>query len=159
MHKKKNSKTNNYLQGLRPISSTLPRGLRGILKKRGYNFSSVVDNWTKIVGQKISNNCYPVKMNNLRHKENGVLTLMVKHGKELDIEYERMNIIDKINSFFGYKYLKSIKLNIINLKKKKNMRTVNKRNLDKNFEINSIINDDLKKNLQILIKAYNEKKN
>ena len=159
MHKKKNIKTNNYLQGLRPISSTLPRGLRGILKKRGHNFSSVVDNWTKIVGQKISKNCYPVKINDTRHIKNGVLTLMVKHGKELDIEYERMNIIDKINSFFGYKYLKSLKLNIINLKKNKNTKTLIKKNLEKNFDISNIRNDDLKRNLQILIEAYNEKKN
>ena len=52
MHKKKNIKTNTYLQGLRPISNTIPRGLRGILKKGGHNFSNVVDNWNTIVGKK-----------------------------------------------------------------------------------------------------------
>ena len=32
---------------------------------------------------------------------NGTLVLNVIHGKELEIEYEK-EIIDKINSFFGY---------------------------------------------------------
>ena len=102
MHKKKNIKTNTYLQGLRPISNTIPRGLRGILKKGGHNFSNVVDNWNTIVGKKISDNCYPIKINASKHVENGVLTLMVKHGKETEIEYERMNIIDKINSISSF---------------------------------------------------------
>ena len=158
MHKKKNIKTTNYLQGLRPISSTIPRGLRGILKKGGHNFSNVVDNWTKIVGKKISDNCYPIKINASKHVENGVLTLMVKHGKELDVEYEKMNILDKINSFFGYKYLKSIKLNIMNHINKNNKKFIAKKNLEEKFEIENIKNHELKKNLQTLIKAYNEKK-
>ena len=157
MHKKRNIKTNTYLQGLRPISNTIPRGLRGIMRKGGHNFSNVVDNWTKIVGKKISDSCYPLKINASKHIENGVLTLMVKHGKEIEIEYERMNIIDKINSFFGYKYLKAIKLNILNQINRDNKKLKTKKNLEKKFEINEIKNHDLKKNLQTLIKAYNEK--
>ena len=159
MHKKKNIRTNTYLQGLRPISNTIPRGLRGILKKGGHNFSYVVDNWNIIVGKKISDNCYPIKINASKHLENGVLTLMVKHGKETEIEYERMNIIDKINSFFGYKFIKAIKLNIIYHLNNNKEKFINKKNLEKKFEINEIKDHELKKNLQTLIKAYNEKKN
>ena len=159
MHKKKNIKSNTYLQGLRPISNIIPRGLRGIIKKGGYNFSSVVDNWTKIVGKRISDNCYPIKVNASKNIENGILTLMVKHGKELEIEYERMNIIDKINSFFGYKYLKTIKLNIINHMSNNDKKFITKKISETKFQINKIKNHDLKKNLQTLIKAYNEKKN
>ena len=84
---------------------------------------------------------------------------MVKHGKETEIEYERMNIIDKINSFFGYKYIKAIKLNIINHLNNNKEKFINKKNLEKKFEINEIKDHELKKNLQTLIKAYNEKKN
>ena len=159
MHKKKNIKTNTYLQGLRPISNTIPRGLRGILKKGGHNFSYIVDNWNTIVGKKISDNCYPIEINASKHIENGVLTLMVKHGKETEIEYERMNIIDKINSFFGYKFIKAIKLNIIYHLNNNKEKFINKKNLEKKFEINEIKDHELKKNLQTLIKAYNEKKN
>ena len=32
----------------------------------------------------------------------GILVLNVIHGKEMEIEYKKKEIIDKINSFFGY---------------------------------------------------------
>ena len=61
MHNKKNNinKSRNFIQGLRPLSSALPHGLKKIIKKSGYNLSNVVDNWSKIVGKDISNSCYP----------------------------------------------------------------------------------------------------
>ena len=31
-------------------------------------------------------------------------------GNELEIEYSKSEIIDKVNSFFGYKFLNSLKL-------------------------------------------------
>ena len=35
---------------------------------------------------------------------------MVKKGHELDVEYSRKIIIDRINSFLGYKFVNTIKL-------------------------------------------------
>ena len=56
MHKKKinNSLTKNFIQGLRPLSNTLPTQIKKVLKKNGFNLSSIVDNWTKIVNKKIT---------------------------------------------------------------------------------------------------------
>ena len=103
MHnKKKNTnKSNNFIQGLRPLSSSLPHGLKKILKKGGYNFSNIVDNWTKMIGKNISEHCYPdtIKMN--KNMNNGVLILNVLHGNEINIEYKKQDIIDKINSFLA----------------------------------------------------------
>ena len=63
MHSKNNNnKSQNFIQGLRPFSSSIPHGLKKILKKNGYNFSNIVDNWTKMVGKDISNSCYPCKI-------------------------------------------------------------------------------------------------
>ncbi len=60
MHKKiNNSLTRNFIQGLRPLSNTLPSQVKKILKKNGFNLNFIVDNWTKIVGENISNSCYP----------------------------------------------------------------------------------------------------
>ena len=71
MHNKKldnNNKSQNFIQGLRPLSNSMPHGLKKILKKGGYNFSNIVNNWSKMVGKNISNICYPknIKMNNDR---------------------------------------------------------------------------------------------
>ena len=63
MHKKNNnSLTKNFIQGLRPLANTLPQQIKKILKKNGFNLSSLVDNWTKIVGNEISNNCFPLNV-------------------------------------------------------------------------------------------------
>ena len=60
MHSKNNNKTHMFIQGLRPFSSSIPKTLKKHLRKGGYNYSSIVDNWTKMVGVKISNACYPL---------------------------------------------------------------------------------------------------
>ena len=60
MHSKDNSKLNNFTQGLRPFSNSIPKTLKKHLKKGGYNYSNIVDNWTKMVSKKISDCSYPI---------------------------------------------------------------------------------------------------
>ena len=45
--------------------------------------------------------------------KNGTLILNVLHGKELEIEYSKKEIIDNINSFFGYDCITHINLKIV----------------------------------------------
>ena len=54
MHNKNNNKTKTFIQGLRPFSNSIPKTLKKYLKKGGYNYSNIVDNWTKMVSKKIS---------------------------------------------------------------------------------------------------------
>ena len=101
MHNKKdNNKRNTFIQGLRPFSSSIPWGLKKLLKKGSYNFSNIIDNWSKMVGKDISNACYPNTVKMGKEMNNGTLVLNVIHGNELTIEYGKQEIIDKINSFF-----------------------------------------------------------
>ena len=159
MHKNNNIKTRSFLQGLRPFSSTIPRGLKKILRKGGYNFSSIVDNWTKIIGKDISSKCYPLKIKNNKEFDNGVVFLNVLHGKELEIEYEKKNIMDKINSFFGYEIIKSIKLKIVraNEKMKDKKEILNNSNSKLKSKLNQVKDPELKKTLDKLIQAYEKK--
>ena len=60
MHNKNNNKTTTFTQGLRPFSSSIPKTLKKHLRKGGYNYSNIVDNWTNMVSKKISDACYPV---------------------------------------------------------------------------------------------------
>ena len=159
MHKNNNIKTRSFLQGLRPFSSTIPRGLKKILRKGGYNFSSIVDNWTKIIGKDISSKCYPLKIKNNKEFDNGVVFLNVLHGKELEIEYEKKNIMDKINSFFGYEIIKNIKLKIVraNKKMKDKKEILNNSNSKLKSKLNQVKDPELKKTLDKLIQAYEKK--
>ena len=161
MHKKKinNSLTKNFIQGLRPLSNTLPPQIKKVLKKNGFNLSSIVDNWTKIIGNDFSNKCYPINIKTQGNSKEVTLILNVIHGKEIDIEYNKKNIIDKINSYFGYSFIKNIQIKVINTKftnlsKKSSIRKI-KKNFDDNLKKVEDIN--LKNKLEKLIKAYNEK--
>ena len=159
MHNKNNSKTQSFIQGLRPFSTSIPKSLRKYLRKGGYNYSNIVDNWTKIVNKKISDVCYPVTVKMGKEMRDGTLVLNVIHGKEVEVEYGKNEIIDKINSFFGYNYINKISLKII--QKKINMQ---KHILPKIKELNEIekkikkVDDEkLKNSLNNFLKAYNEK--
>ena len=162
MHKKKinNSLTKNFIQGLRPLSNTLPSQIKKVLKKNGFNLASIVDNWTKIIGNEISNKCYPINIKAQNNSKDVILILNVIHGKEIDIEYNKKNIIDKINSYFGYTFIKKIQVKIINMKFedpfKNQITKKNKKNLDINLK--KIENINLKTKLEKLIDAFNEKK-
>jgi len=161
MHNKKDSnKSNTFIQGLRPFSRSIPQNLKKLLKKGSYNFSNIIDNWTKMVGKDISNACYPSTIKMSKDMNNGTLVLNVIHGNELTVEYGKQEIIDKINSFFGFKCIKEVRLKVIQEKKisKKKMPT---KETKMNFsnKLNNINNENLKNSLNKLIDAYNAKSN
>ena len=159
MHNKNNSKTKMYIQGLRPFSSSIPKNLKKYLRKGGYNFSNIVDNWSKIVNKKISDSCYPLTVKMGKEMKDGTLVLNVMHGAEMEIEYKKNEIMDKINSFFGYNCINHIKLKIIQDKIKYQNKIFPR---IKNFngieeKMNKVKNERLKISLKNFLKAYNEK--
>ena len=111
-----------------------------------------------MVGKDFSNSCYPNTVRMTKDMNNGTLVLNVIHGNELDIEYKKKEIIDKINSFFGFKCIKEIKLKIV---QKKLSTKKTKEFSEKNFskyknKLDNIQNQELKKSLSKLIKAYSK---
>ena len=159
MHNKNNNKTTTFTQGLRPFSSSIPKTLKKHLRKGGYNYSNIVDNWTNMVSKKISNACYPVTVKMGKEMKDGNLILNVVHGKEIEVEYEKNQIIDKINSFFGYNCISHITLKITQDEvKSKNKFFPKIKNLSKIEEkMSKINNNELKSSLNNFLKAFNER--
>ena len=159
MHNKNNNKSSTFMQGLRPFSNSIPKTLKKHLKKNGYNYSNIVDNWTRMVSKKISDACYPVTVKMGKEMKDSTLILNVIHGKELEVEYEKNQIIDKINSFFGYKYISNVTLKTVQDKVVKNRKSFPKlKNINKIEEKIKKVNDNqLKGSLNSLLKAYNER--
>ena len=113
-----------------------------------------------MVSKDISNVCYPETIKMSREMNNGTLVLNVIHGNELTVEYSKQEIIDKINSFFGFKCIKEVKLKIVQGKKTlKQKISINKAKLNYNNKMNNINNEGLKNSLNKLIEAYNAKNN
>jgi len=161
MHNKKdNNKSNTFIQGLRPFSRSIPQGLKKLLKKGTYNFSNIIDNWSKMVGRDISNVCYPNTIKMGKEMNNGTLILNVIHGNELIVEYGRQEIIDKINSFFGFQCIKEVKLKVVQEKKiSKQEITISEKKMTYNNKLKNVNNEGLKNSLNKLIEAYNAKNN
>ena len=162
MHKKKKyiNKSMYSIQGLSTVGNSLPKSLNKILKKGGHNYSSIINNWVELVGKKTSDICYPRSIKTNRELENGILVLNVSHGNQLDVEYSKKDIIDKINSFFGYQFIKQIKTVLIDEK----IITKNKKNFigNKNEKINNMIDEikdfKLKRKLTDLANEFGKKK-
>ncbi len=159
MHNKNNNKTQTFIQGLRPFSSSIPKTLKKHLRKGGYNYSNIVDNWTKIVSKKISDSCYPHNIKMGKEMKNGILVLNVIHGKEMDVEYNKKEIIDKINSFFGYNCIDQVKLKIVQEKIELNKTVFPKLKDFSRIEekMNKINNSELKSSLNNFLKAFNDR--
>ena len=86
---------------------------------------------------------------------NGLLVLAVKRGNEITVEYSKKEIINKINSYFGYRLINEIRLKTINseTQKIKNKNALKK--FSKNFEkkINEIKNKNIRNSLFQLLNA------
>ena len=149
MHYKQNNKeSKTYVQGLRPFGNTLPRGVKGILRKSGYNYSEIVSKWNILVGKEISSIAHPKLIRTSKKDRMGLLVLAVKRGDEIVAEYSKKEIINKINSYFGYRLINEIRLKSINSETKK-IKNNNLKKFSKNFEkkINEIKNKDIRNSL------------
>ena len=156
MHYKQNNKeSKTFVQGLRPFGNTLPRGVKGILKKNGYNYSEIINKWNMLVGKDISSCSYPKSIKMTKGNANGTLLLAVKRGNEITVEYSKNEIINKINSYFGYQLINEIRLQTFNseIKKKESRNTLAK--FTKNFEkkVNEIKSKNIRNSLSQLLEV------
>jgi hypothetical protein len=154
MHYKRNNKeSKTYVQGLRPFGNTLPRGIKGILKKNGYNYLEIISKWNLLVGKNISNLCHPKSIKMTQENKNGTLILSVERGNEIDIEYSKKEIINKINSYFGYKLIGEIRLQTFSSvnKKEKEKETISKYSKKMKEKIDEIKNKNIRDSLSQLL--------
>ena len=154
MHYKQNNKeSKSYVQGLRPFGNTLPRGVKGILKKSGYNYSEIISKWNLLVGKDISSCAYPKSIKMTKDDTNGLLVLAVKRGNEITVEYSKKEIINKINSYFGYRLINEIRLKTINSETQKIKNKNGLKKFSKNFEkkINEVKNKNIRNSLSQLL--------
>ena len=156
MHTKSNINQGTfYIQGLRSFKDTLPKTAKRILNKRGYKYSEILNKWNYLVGNKISKISLPKTFKTTGKNALGTLIINVQRGNEIDIEFSKNIIIEKINSYFGYKILDNVRLETFNSLKKK----INKKKLvisagsKKKFteSLNLLKNEKIKKSLTELI--------
>ena len=149
------------VQGLRSLKDTLPKNVKKIINKKGHIYSENLSNWKYIVGVELFKVCYPKKFKNSNRFGASSLVIMVKRGHEVDIEYSKKNIINKMNSFFGYSVVEKLKLICFDYEQE---IVQEKRESAKNVAINKyknkikdVKNEKIKKSLIELTKVFKEK--
>jgi len=149
------------IQGLRSFRDTLPKNIKKIIKKKGHIFSETLNNWKYIVSNDLFQICYPKSFKNSNKFGVSTLQIMVKRGHEIDLEYSKKQIIDKMNSFFGHtvvEKLKFISFDDAQTKFKKDKKEGNNVTIDKYTDrINDIKNNKIKKSLLELTKIFKQK--
>ena len=111
MQYKSNSKQRyRSIQGLRSFKDTLPTKVKKILKKKGHIFSETLDNWRYIVGDDLFKVCYPKSFKSSNKFSSSTLSIMVKRGHEVEMEYSKTEIIKKINTYFNDRIVEKIRL-------------------------------------------------
>jgi len=149
------------IQGLRSFKDTLPKNIKKIIKKKGHIFSETLNNWKYIVGNEIFQICYPKSFKNSNKFGVSTLHVMVKRGHEIDLEYSKKEIMDKMNSFFGYavvEKLKFISFDDAQTKFKKIDKNENHVTNSKYTDrIKDIKNDKIKKSLLELTKLFKQR--
>ena len=152
---------NSSFQGLRSFKDTLPTSVKKIINKKGHIYSETLNNWKYIVGDRLFKICYPKTFKNSNRFGVSTLLIMVKRGHEVDLEYSKKEILDKMNSFFGYSVVEKLKFisfddkQKIFLKKESDQENVAINKYQN--KINDVKNDKIKKSLIELTKVFKEK--
>ena len=149
------------IQGLRSFKDTLPKNIKRVINKRGHIYSETLNNWKNIVGDDLFKVCYPKSFKSSNKFTVSTLLIMVKRGHEVDLEYSKKKIMDKMNTFFGYTVVEKIKLTSFDNQKQKPFKKLDPEkdvtNEKYHQKINSVRNDKIKKSLLELTKVFKEK--
>jgi hypothetical protein len=162
MQFKNNTKRGNVtIQGLRSFKDTLPKNVKKIINKKGHIYSETLSNWKYIVGENLFKFCYPKTFKNSNKFGVSTLVIMVKRGHEVDMEYSKKDILDKMNSFFGYSVVEKLKFISFDDQQKIALKdTSSQENVaNKKYQnkINDVKNEKIKKSLIELTKVFKEK--
>tara|TARA_B100001029_G_C14882593_1_gene350809 strand:- start:233 stop:712 length:480 start_codon:yes stop_codon:yes gene_type:complete len=144
------------IQGLRSFKDTLPKEAKRILVKKGEIYNKTLDNWKYFVGENLFKVCYPKSFKGSNKIRGSSIDIMVRRGNEVDLEYEKKNIISKINAYFGYQVVKVIKIITFEgkLEKNKVKKAINATKKNQIKKINNIKNIKIKSSLLELSKLY-----
>ena len=158
--KKYTKQRNGSIQGLRSFKDTLPKNIKKVINKKGHIYSETLNNWKYIVGEKLFKFCYPKSFKNSNRFGSSTLVIMVKRGHEVDLEYSKKDIMNKMNSFFGYSVVEKLKFVGFDDEKKTSTESDDKKNVTNNkylAKVNDVKNEKIKKSLFELTKVFKEK--
>ena len=162
MQFKNNTKQRNVsIQGLRSFKDTLPKNVKRIINKKGHIYSETLNNWKYLVGDELFKCCYPKTFKSSNKFVVSTLVIMVKRGHEVDIEYSKKDILNKMNAYFGYEVVEKLKFISFDDERKAFPKLeINEKNVTINRykdKISDVKNEKIKQSLLELTKVFKKK--
>ena len=149
------------IQGLRSLKDTLPKNIKKVINNRGQVYSETLNSWKIIAGESLFKVCYPKSFKNSNKFGVSTLLVMVKRGHEVDLEYSKKEIIDRMNNFFGKTVVEKIKFTSFEEDQKisQDMKPFTNNVTKNKYEdkIENVKNEKIKKSLLELTKVFKEK--
>jgi hypothetical protein len=150
-----------FQQGPRALAKTIGRITRPIFAKRGFADGAIVSEWPEIAGSLLAAHTAPEKINYPQNvKTNGILRLRVDNGSfALEVQHLEPQLIERINRYFGYKAVGSIRTIQGPLPEKEAPATSSHKQLSKeqeftlNEELSDVYDKDIRHALEKLGRA------
>ena len=149
------------IQGLRSLKDTLPKNIKKVINNKGHIYSETLSNWKVIAGERLFKVCYPKSFRNSNKFGVSTLLIAVKRGHEVNLEYSKKELMNRMNNLFGKKVVEKIKF--VSFVEEQNI-TKDTESFEKNVtnnkyqkKIENVKNEKIKKSLQELTKVFKEK--
>lgn len=102
---------------MKSLDTHFRRIARPAFEHYGFAHGELVAQWATIVGEDIASRCAPERLawpkgrdKSQRHAEAATLTVRADPGAGLALSYETDALIDKVNAFFGYNAIATVKI-------------------------------------------------
>jgi hypothetical protein len=96
--------------GLRRLPDLLSKVLDPASRRRGLAEARVLTDWPTIVGQVLAARCQPVKLTGASRGHGGILHLHVAGSAALELQHSEPQLLERINSYFGYPAVARLRL-------------------------------------------------
>ena len=102
-----------------PRMQTLDKDFRALTRaafaRYGFAYADLITQWPAIVGESLAQWSEPERIKWPRgqgdgRKQGGTLVIRAVPGRGLDLQHETPRIIDRINSFYGYGAISTVKI-------------------------------------------------
>lgn len=109
----------------RAVGSFVPKVAGKAFEKFGFHTAEIMTQWPRIAGAEIAQWTMPERIrwpripagangrvaeDEAQNRPGGTLVLRVEPARALDIEYRSAEIIDRVNRYFGYRAVETLKL-------------------------------------------------
>ena len=137
------------------------RIIYGIMERQFRTYVKKASKMEGIAGENLFKVCFPKSFKNSNKFGVSTHLVMVQRGHEVELEYSKKEIMDRMNAFFKDEVVERIKFTSFNDEKKIiDVKVEPKTNVTNNkykFKINDVKNEKIKKSLLELTKVFKEK--